>query len=306
MSSRRRQFLLINPENGDMFARGRVSGAPIPSFAYDGILSAPNPLRFAPSSGIMINGEFFRSPAMMLLASMDCGFDFSGTTNLSMRNIGWVDGNVSFDGGCIGSIPMTDLLLRDLVGATYDLIVYCCQNMVSCSAPLLRYIGDELRFDTCGSITSIVMPRLVYVNSTSTFRWLPVLTEINLPAMDYAGGTILFTNCAALERIDLSALRYCGSSIQGTGNLDSLTELVLSDSLKLLNGDFVFDRCAFPSATVDALLIRLAGLDGANGTSAYTSHTVTITGNSEPAGDAGLDAKSVLEGRSCIVTLNTP
>jgi len=58
-------------------------------------------------------------------------------------------------------------------------------------------------------------------------------------------------------------------------------------------------------ASVDGILVSLAALDGTNGTTAYSSKTINLSGGTSSAPSAtGLAARTVLLARSCTVTTN--
>jgi hypothetical protein len=58
-------------------------------------------------------------------------------------------------------------------------------------------------------------------------------------------------------------------------------------------------------ASVNGILVSLAALDGTNGTTAYSSKTINISGgtSASPNG-AGSTAKTTLQARGCTVTTN--
>jgi hypothetical protein len=84
----------------------------------------------------------------------------------------------------------------------------------------------------------------------------------------------------------------------------SLTSFSFANTLKLFNANFITTSNSLNQASVDNILIRLAALDGTNGTLAYSSRTVTITGGAATPSAAGLAAKAILVGRGCTVTNN--
>jgi hypothetical protein len=58
-------------------------------------------------------------------------------------------------------------------------------------------------------------------------------------------------------------------------------------------------------ASVDGILVRLAALDGTNGTTAYSSKTILLNGGTSATPSAtGIAAKATLVARGCTVTTN--
>jgi hypothetical protein len=98
-------------------------------------------------------------------------------------------------------------------------------------------------------------------------------------------------------------------TLDGTFTMDNnplLTSGLSFPALKTLNGNFSLNGCGFNQTTVDNLLVKLASLNGANGTTLYANSDIYVNGgtNAIPSG-AGLAAKTTLEGRGCNVYVNT-
>jgi hypothetical protein len=84
----------------------------------------------------------------------------------------------------------------------------------------------------------------------------------------------------------------------------ALNTFTLGSTIKSVGGNVTITSAALTQASVDSILVRLAALDGTNGTTAYSSKTVTITGTSATPSATGLAAKAVLVARGCTVTTN--
>jgi hypothetical protein len=116
---------------------------------------------------------------------------------------------------------------------------------------------------------------------------------------------------AALTTISFGAIERIGTTTT-TGNVFSLitatgaiTTLTIPNTLKQIGkggGNVVLTSCALNQTSVDNLLIRLAALNGTNGTTAFSNRTVTITGTSSAPSATGLAAKATLVARGCTVT----
>jgi hypothetical protein len=77
-------------------------------------------------------------------------------------------------------------------------------------------------------------------------------------------------------------------------------------SLKEVNGDVNMSGCALDQASIDYVLETLDSLDSSNGTTTYSSRTVTLNGGTNAIPSAnGLAAKAGLEARSCTVNVNS-
>ena len=110
-----------------------------------------------------------------------------------------------------------------------------------------------------------------------SFPSFPVLTYVSL---------IYSANCPSMTTCD------------GTGGF--------LPAIKWVNGNVNFNGCALNQTSIDSILVKLASLDGTNGTTTFSSRTVDLSGGSNAIpSQTGLDAKSVLEGRGCNVNVNS-
>jgi len=84
-----------------------------------------------------------------------------------------------------------------------------------------------------------------------------------------------------------------------------LTTFIINPTPKMIGHNFIIQNAALDQASVDGILSALAYLDGNNGTTAYSSKTVTLSGGtSATPSAAGLAAKAILVARGCTVTHN--
>jgi hypothetical protein len=156
-------------------------------------------------------------------------------------------------------------------------------NLVTLDTPLIRTVGGN--FSVGGAMTSLNFQRLQYVARSVTLSNIPNVTSVNLPALVRVGGT------------DSNA----GITVVGSSNLTSFN---IGSTLKSVKYNVSITGAALDQTSVDNILVRLAALDGTNGTTSYDSKTVTITGTSATPGAAGLAAKATLVARGCTVTTN--
>jgi hypothetical protein len=116
------------------------------------------------------------------------------------------------------------------------------------------------------------------------------LTSISIPVIERIG-----TNIAS------------GSVLSLISGLAALSTFQLPSTLKQIGngaGNVVITSAALNQASVDSILVRLAALDGTNGTTLFSSRVVTITGTSSTPSATGLAAKATLVARGCTVTNN--
>ena len=108
----------------------------------------------------------------------------------------------------------------------------------------------------------------------------------------------------ALTSVSVPALEFIGNGVLLTSNTAKLTTFQRPATLKQVNGNVNITSAALHQTSVDSILVRLAALDGTNGTVAFSNRTVTITGTSAAPSNAGLAAKATLVARGCTVTHN--
>jgi hypothetical protein len=76
-------------------------------------------------------------------------------------------------------------------------------------------------------------------------------------------------------------------------------------SIKQISGDVNFSDCALDEASIDAILAKLVYLDGNNGTTLWTNHAYLNGGTNAIPSAQGLADMATLEGRGCIVYVNS-
>jgi hypothetical protein len=176
--------------------------------------------------------------------------------------------------------------------------------LTSLSAPALATVGSNFNPSNMAALTSLSLPALATVGGAFNPNTMAALTSLSLPALATVGGNFSPQNMAALTSLSLPAVATVGSGFTLDTGTDALASLTLNAGLRTVGGDVVFSSCALDQASVDVLLIRLAGLDGTGGTTSYDNHAVTITGTSATPGAPGLAAKAVLVARGNTVTTN--
>jgi hypothetical protein len=183
--------------------------------------------------------------------------------------------------------------------------------LTTLSLPVLTNVGGSFNPAAMAALTTLSLPALTNVGGTFAPGTMAALTTLSLPALTNVGGTFAPGTMAALTAISFGAIERIGTTIT-TGNVFSLvtatgaiTTLTIPNTLKQIGnggGNVVLTSCALNQTSVDNLLIRLAALNGTNGTTAFSNRTVTITGTSSAPSATGLAAKATLVARGCTVT----
>lgn len=242
--------------------------------------------------------------------------------------------SLSFNGEGSTAVSINNTSHPILLTASYPNLVYVTTvftfnnstTITSISAPLLKVLEQGLQISSCSALTSINLNSLARC-SAITFNSNGV-NSLSLPSLQSvtSGG---ITIGAGVTSVSFPALRNVisnsGTAITITGpvtalvlpsiitiggaltasNIPQLTTVTLGSGLLVVNGNVNFSGCALNQASVDNVLVRLAALDGTNGTVAYSSRTVSLNGGTNATPSAtGLAAKAILVGRGCTVTNN--
>ena len=154
---------------------------------------------------------------------------------------------------------------------------------------------------------------------------LPVCTRIQNGYLNYFNNSYMqsISEFADLARIDYTlnmydnsdlasfpsfpVLTYIGGSIVAYNNPYMTTlDTAFLPSILRIDGNVDFAGCGLNEASIDAILVTLASLDGSDGTTSFDSRTINLNmgTNAIPSG-TGLAAKAVLELRSCTVNVNS-
>lgn len=198
-------------------------------------------------------------------------------------------------------------------------------NITTFNFPELKFVAGSITIPASTGITSFSFPKLEVVNGTltnlgvnvSTYN-LPELLEVlgfqdtastavtsfPFPKLKIVGTFSISGTKSSLTSISFGALEHITGTFTMPTTSASLSSFTFADTLKSFNSNFVTTSNSLDQSSVDNILIRLAALDGTNGTAAYSSKTVTITGTSATPSAAGLTAKATLQARGCTVTTN--
>jgi len=177
-------------------------------------------------------------------------------------------------------------------------------SLTTLSIPALTFVGGSFSPSSMALLTTLSLPVLTTVGSTFSPSTMALLTTLSAPALTTVGSTFSLATMAALTTISLSAIVSIGFTINISTGMAALNTFTLGSTLKSVGGNVTITSAALTQASVDGILVRLAALDGTNGTTAYSSKTVTITGTSATPSATGLAAKATLVARGCTVTTN--
>ena len=215
----------------------------------------------------------------------------------------------------VGSVAVTSLAglmsvaapLLSNIGAS--LTVANCVALPSINLPGLQRINADLSVSNLAGCTSISAPNLAYVGGGFNLGGLVGAVAVNFGGLVEVVGRINLYEIAALTTVSLTSLEYIGRGLAGGNALTigplaaSIVSFTLSNSLKCVNGS-VYINSSLGQVSVNALLVRLAALNGQGGTTLFANQSVTLAGASAPPSLDGLTAKTALQARGCTVVTN--
>ena len=224
------------------------------------------------------------------------------------------------------SSPATSVTFSDLKYWISNLTLPSLATFTSLNFPELILFGGTVTTSAGSGLTSLSFPKLEVIQSTFTNNNLSqsslsfpellrmgqfsdivnsAMTSYSFPKLKLIEGTFSLAGTkSSLTSISFGALEVMTSTFTMPTTSTSLTSFSFANTLKLFNSNFVTTSNSLNQASVDNILIRLAALDGTNGTVAYSTRTVTITGGAATPSAAGLAAKAILVARGCTVTNN--
>lgn len=214
--------------------------------------------------------------------------------------------------------PTTMVLLTTLSAASlkYVATTFAPSTMAALTAlsfNSLVTVGSNFAPTTMASLTSMSFTSLTSIGVNFAPTTMASLTTMAFAAVTDIGGTIAPTTMAALTSLTFGGIQTIGTTLSSGSVISiisgtaALTTFTLGTGLKQIGnggGNVVITSAALTQAAVDALLVRLAALDGTAGTTTFDNRTVTITGTSATPSATGLAAKATLVARGCTVTNN--
>jgi hypothetical protein len=161
--------------------------------------------------------------------------------------------------------------------------------------PSLKFISGYLSIPA--SVPSFFCPALEAVTDFYA-QYTYALTEVNVPSLKYVSNFSLNQN-SSLTSVNISSLEYIGGSfvIQANGSF----AMALPESVKGIGGTYIY-MDGMNQAQVDATLVKLASLDGTNGTLILKNSFINLP--AAPPSPVGIAAKDILISRGCTVLTN--
>ena len=173
--------------------------------------------------------------------------------------------------------------------------------------PVLETITSSFYFTAHSEVTSApAFPSLVTANYIQINGNPSMVDGFDFSSLVTMNNSMNFDNNVSLIESPTFPLLQ---TLDGTFTMDNnplLTSGLSFPSLKTFNGNFSVNGCGFNETTINSLLVKLASLNGTNGTTSYDNRSIYVNGgtNAIPTG-AGLTAIATLEGRGCTVYYNT-
>jgi hypothetical protein len=215
---------------------------------------------------------------------------FSVCTSLSLPLLETMMGTLTIGTGFGNSASFINALSLPSLILTWGLIVQGI-TLSSFSATSLTTINGVLTFGalntTGNSITTLSLPALTTVTSSLTISVPSTITSISFPNLRNIA--IWSTSSGAITVTAPGATTFSLGSLLEIGG----------------TGTIIF-TAPFDQTTTSALLINIAALDGTNGTTTFSSRTITIatSGAFQSLTTDGTTARTTLIARGCTVNVS--
>jgi len=251
----------------------------------------------------------FSFPALTTIGGNFSPSTMNALTSLSAPALTTVGG--TFGPSTMNALTSLSLPALTTVGGNFGPSIMAA--LTSLSAPALTTVGGSFNTGTMAALTSLSVPALTTVGNSFNPSGLSALTSFSFPALTTVGGNFSPSTMAALTSLSVPVIERIGTTLTSgsvisiTSSTSALSTFQLPSTLKQVGnggGNVVITSAALNQASVDSILVRLAALDGTNGTTLFSTRTVTITGTSSAPSATGLAAKATLVARGCTVTTN--
>jgi fibronectin-binding autotransporter adhesin len=212
---------------------------------------------FTFNGGIM---NFLTTVSLPSLASVGGAFTFNGAassmnslTTVSLPSLASVGGAFAFNGAAMNSLTTVSLPSLASVGGAFTFnsgFVGIMNSLTTVSLPSLVSVGGAFTFisgaaSSMNSLTTVSLPSLASVGGAFTFNnsgSMNSLTTVSLPSLASVGGAFTFNGGIMnfLTTVSLPSLASVGGAFtfNNSGNMNSLTTLLIGSTLKHINGDF--------------------------------------------------------------------
>ena len=299
----------------------RLTGLDFPNLEFIGSTFNPGYLSALTSlslPALATAGNGFSPSYMDALTSLNLpalttvGANFNPTsmaalTSLSLPALTTV--GVSFSPSSMAALTSLSLPALTATGTSFN--PSSMAALTSLSLPALTTVGGAFSPNNMPALTSLSLPALTATGTSFNPNNMPALTSLSVPVLTTVGAAFNPNNMTALTSLSLPAIERIGTSLASgdvisiSAAVGALTSFILPATLKQVGGtggNVTITSAALNQTSVDSILVRLAALDGTNGTTAFNNRTVTITGTSAAPSATGLAAKATLVARGCTVS----
>ena len=218
-------------------------------------------------------------------------------TTLNMGNVGILGvayNATSFSASCAN---LTSLQLPNVIYTSLSFIL-TANSMTTFSAPLFKYANSVAL--TANALVDCAIPSLTVCSGVALSGTL--MATIDLTSLANSYGAISIT-AGALTSLSLPAVISLSSTLSVTAA--NMTSFSMGSTLKSIGGNITLTGMALNATSVDNLFILMATLDGTNGTTAYSSHTIDVSGGTSAAPTAASSAaRTALAARTVTCTTN--
>jgi len=231
-------------------------------------------------------------------------------TSMSFPSLASVGGN--FAPSAMNGITLVSFPSLYDVGGDFAPTAMVAVQTASFSS--LTIVNGNFQPNTMNGLTSLTIPALTTVGGNLAFSQMDGVYVLTFPSLKEIGGSVIPSAMVVITTISLSAIERIasvginGSAIALSSGTPTLTTFILGPNLKQVGnngaGNVIITSAVLGQVYVDDLLVKLAALDGTNGTTTFDNRIVTIKGTCATPSATGLAAKATLQARGCVVTHN--
>jgi hypothetical protein len=188
-------------------------------------------------------------------------------------------------------------------------------NVTTLNIPLLKSVGGNFSTTAMTNLTSLNIPSLKYIIGSfspggSISSNMNSITSISPASLEYVG-SIALGLMSSLTTVNLPSLVTVNGAITITSSAtgSNITDFTLGLNLKYVGGNVTITGQKLTAASIENILVRLAALDGTNGTITYgTGKTINLSGGTSSGISAlttnASNARTTLLARGVTITLN--
>lgn len=210
----------------------------------------------------------------------------------------------------VGNTEITEYINNDVTEVTTYVRFEDCPALENVTIPALTTVGEGVTL-ICSALTVLSLSAMEEIGQSFIVD-APLAGNFDISELESVGWGINFFS-ATVTSIDLSSLTEVGIPDDSSGSItiacSQLTTLTFPVLLVIHNTGFAavnLSGCALDQTSVDAILVRLAALDGTAGTTLFENSPIDLSGGTNAVPSAtGLTAKATLEGRGNTVTVNS-